>query len=55
MVGDSCFSLHMPAHDREGPTGVDLGVTNKFQRVGTLANTESVNKGGLTVYKKGVE
>lgn len=44
----------MAPQDREGPTGVDLGVTDKFQRAGTFANTESVNK-GLTICKRDVK
>ena len=52
MLGDSYFSLYMPAHNCEGPTGMALGVTNKLQQVGKPSNTESVNKGKLPAYKK---
>lgn len=34
-------ALCTSANDRQGSVSMDLGVTNKFEQVGELANTES--------------
>lgn len=48
--GNSTFSLlcacpHRSAHDLKSVVSIDLGVTNKFQWAGWLANAESASRG----------
>lgn len=51
-IGDSHFfaTLSMFMNDCESAVSIDLGVTNKFEQVGKLANMQSVHNEDCTCY-----